>query len=84
MTAPFSLSVRGGHRSEAVSTVDGSDSTDVAERRHTLTAVEVAAFLRISASTVRRLAARGELPGRRIAGTWRFGRDAIESLIPQR
>jgi excisionase family DNA binding protein len=68
-------------------TVDRDDAAPggaTKPRRSAMTAEEVGAFLQLSASTVRRLAARGELPGRRIAGTWRFDRDTIENLIPQR
>jgi excisionase family DNA binding protein len=63
---------------------DTAPAVPTERTRSTMTAEEVGAFLRLSASTVRRLAARGELPSRRIAGAWRFDRDAIESLIPQR
>ena len=42
-----------------------------------LTAVEAARLLRVGESTVRELAARGELPGRRIGRSWRFSRRAL-------
>lgn len=46
-----------------------------------LTVGEVAAFIRVSRETVYRLAARGELPGRKIGRIWRFPKDAIEEYL---
>jgi excisionase family DNA binding protein len=42
-----------------------------------LTAAEAAELLQVDASVVESLAASGELPGRMIAGDWRFSRAAI-------
>ena len=42
-----------------------------------LTLDEVAQFLKVSPQTVRRLAAKGELPGRKIGNKWRFSPLAI-------
>jgi len=42
-----------------------------------LTAAEAASLLRVGESTVRELAARGELPGRRVGRSWRFSRRAL-------
>jgi excisionase family DNA binding protein len=42
-----------------------------------LTAAEAARLLRVGESTVRELAARGELPGRRVGRSWRFSRRAL-------
>ena len=42
-----------------------------------LTAEQLANLLQIDSKTVRSLAARGELPGRRIGRHWRFSRRAI-------
>ena len=42
-----------------------------------LTPSEVAEWLKVSTSTVRRMAERGELPGRRIGNQWRFGSAAL-------
>jgi excisionase family DNA binding protein len=42
-----------------------------------LTPGEAAALLRIEESQVREAAERGEVPGRQIAGEWRFSRDAL-------
>jgi excisionase family DNA binding protein len=42
-----------------------------------LTLEEAAAFLRVEAIAVEESARRGELPGRRLGGEWRFSRDAL-------
>ncbi len=42
-----------------------------------LTVAMAAKLLHISQRKVRELAARGELPGRKLGGTWRFGKAAI-------
>jgi excisionase family DNA binding protein len=42
-----------------------------------LTLDELASLLRLPAQAVETLARDGELPGRRIAGEWRFGRSAV-------
>jgi len=46
-----------------------------------LTAGEAAALLQVSESDVVEAAERGELPGRRIGGKWRFGREALLAWI---
>ena len=46
-----------------------------------LTVGEVAAFMRVSRETIYRLAARGELPGRKIGRIWRFPRGAIQKYV---
>ena len=48
-----------------------------------LTGDEVARLLRVSRDTVYRLAARGELPGRKIGRIWRFQRRSIEEYLSQ-
>ncbi len=50
--------------------------------RHTaasevLTAEQLAELLQVDAKTVRSLAARGELPGRKLGREWRFSRRAV-------
>lgn len=50
---------------------------------HVLTGKEVARLLRVSRDTVYRLAARGELPGRKIGRIWRFQRRSIEEYLSQ-
>jgi excisionase family DNA binding protein len=42
-----------------------------------LTAAEVADLLQTNEDTVLELAEAGELPGRKVAGEWRFARDAV-------
>jgi excisionase family DNA binding protein len=42
-----------------------------------LTPAQAADLLQVSEDAVRALADAGELPGRRIAGEWRFGRSAL-------
>ncbi|MCH8147438.1 MAG: helix-turn-helix domain-containing protein [Planctomycetes bacterium] len=46
-----------------------------------LTAKELAKLMRVSPDTIYALAARGELPGRRVGRIWRFPKDAIETYI---
>jgi excisionase family DNA binding protein len=42
-----------------------------------LTTEQLAALLQLDVDTVRKLAARGEIPGRKVGGTWRFSRQAV-------
>lgn len=46
-----------------------------------LTVREVAALLKINEKTAYKLAAKGEIPGFKVGGSWRFDRDEIESWI---
>ena len=46
-----------------------------------LTVREVAALLSVDEKTVYRLAKRGDLPGFKVAGTWRFKRDDIDAWV---
>ena len=46
-----------------------------------LTGRKVAKLLRVSQDTVYRLAARGQLSGRKVGRIWRFPRRAIESYL---
>ena len=48
-----------------------------------LTVREVAALLKINEKTAYKLAGKGELPGFRVGGSWRFDRGQIESWIRQ-
>lgn len=54
-----------------------------ANHRTVMTVADVAAFLRLSESTVYRLAQEGKLPGRKIGGAWRFLRPALEQWLAQ-
>jgi excisionase family DNA binding protein len=49
-----------------------------------LTIPEVAELLRIAEKTVYALAQRGEIPGFKVGGQWRFSRAAIDSWIEAR
>ena len=42
---------------------------------------EVASLLSVDEKTVYRLAKRGELPGFKVAGSWRFRRDDLDGWI---
>jgi excisionase family DNA binding protein len=48
-----------------------------------LTLEELATVLRLPTQAVEALAREGELPGRRIAGEWRFGRSAVFEWLAQ-
>jgi excisionase family DNA binding protein len=48
-----------------------------------LDADEVAKLLRLNEQTVKRLANRGELPGFKVGGRWRFKRQDIEDYIEE-
>ena len=49
-----------------------------------LTVRQVADLLRVNERTVYRMAQRGDLPGFKVAGTWRFLEKDIEAWIDQR
>lgn len=46
-----------------------------------VTAKEISQYLKLSESTVYKLASAGELPGFKIGDSWRFDMDLIESMI---
>ncbi len=46
-----------------------------------LTVKDVASLLNVDEKTVYRLAKRGDLPGFKVAGSWRFKRDDIDAWI---
>lgn len=48
-----------------------------------LTLEEASELLRLGAGTVRRLAQRGELPGRKLGQQWRFSRQALLGCLAQ-
>jgi excisionase family DNA binding protein len=48
-----------------------------------MTVRDVALYLKVDEKTVYRLAQRGELPGFKVAGTWRFKRQDIDAWIEQ-
>ena len=49
-----------------------------------LTVREVAAYLNVGEKTIYRLAQRGELPGFKVAGTWRFRHADMDAWIEGR
>jgi len=49
-----------------------------------MTIRDVAALLNVDEKTVYRLSQRGELPGFKVAGAWRFQRSDIQSWIDER
>ena len=49
-----------------------------------MTVREVADYLNVDEKTVYRLAKRAELPGFKVAGTWRFKREDIDAWIEKR
>lgn len=46
-----------------------------------LNPVQVASVLHVSASTVRSMAASGEIPARKVGAQWRFGRESIRRWL---
>jgi excisionase family DNA binding protein len=46
-----------------------------------MTVREVAVYLNVNQKTVYRLAQKGEIPGFKVAGTWRFRREDIDRWI---
>lgn len=49
-----------------------------------ITVRDVAVYLNVTEKTVYRLAQRGELPGFKVAGAWRFWRRDIDTWIEER
>ncbi|CUA90369.1 helix-turn-helix domain-containing protein [Hansschlegelia beijingensis] len=48
-----------------------------------MTVRDVAGYLNVDEKTVYRLAKRGDLPGFKVAGAWRFKRSDLDSWIDQ-
>ncbi len=46
-----------------------------------MTIPELATYLRIAPSTVYRLLSEGKIPARKVGGSWRFSRNAIEDWL---
>ena len=49
-----------------------------------MTVQEVAAFLNVDEKTIYRLAQKGDLPGFKVLGSWRFQRPDLEAWIAER
>ena len=64
---------------------ESAHAADVKNTPAPVTAVmtidEAAAFLRVPATELERLATRGEVPARRVVGEWRFNRDALLAWV---
>lgn len=52
-----------------------------ADQDSVMTVTEVAVFLRLGETTVYKWAKAGTIPGRKIGGTWRFSRRALEAWL---
>jgi excisionase family DNA binding protein len=53
----------------------------VPPRREILTPREAAEYLSVHVRTIYRLAKHGEIPGRKVGGSWRFKRDALDEWL---
>ena len=49
-----------------------------------LTVAQLAEWLRVDASAVEELAEEGDIPGRKLAGEWRFAREAVLDWLAKR
>ena len=49
-----------------------------------MTVQDVAAFLNVDEKTIYRLAQKGDLPGFKVLGSWRFQRNDLEFWIAER
>jgi len=52
--------------------------------RRLSTIKEIAEYLRLSESTVYQMAQKGEIPGIKIGGTWRFKMEEIENWLEKK
>ncbi len=52
-------------------------------QNNVLTIDELAAYLKISKSTLYKLAQRGDLPGQKIGKHWRFRKDIIDQWLAE-
>ena len=48
-----------------------------------MTITELSAYLKISKSTLYKLAQEGKLPGQKVGRHWRFHRDAVDDWLKQ-
>ncbi len=54
------------------------------QTREILTPREAAEYLSIHVRTIYRLAKNGDIPGRKIGGSWRFKKDALDQWLSGR
>ena len=52
--------------------------------RESMTPREAAEYLSVHVRTIYRLAKNGEIPGRKIGGSWRFKKDALDEWLSGR
>lgn len=57
-----------------------SNQTDISQ---VMTVSEISAYLKLARSTVYRLAQTGEIPARKVGGTWRFSRKQVDRWLEQ-
>jgi excisionase family DNA binding protein len=53
-------------------------------RREIMTPREAAEYLSVHVRTIYRLAKKGEIPGRKVGGSWRFKKDALDEWLSWR
>ena len=53
-------------------------------RREILTPREAADYLSVHVRTIYRLAKHGDIPGRKVGGSWRFKKDALDEWLSWR
>lgn len=53
----------------------------ISQQDTVLTVPEVAIFLKVSETTIYRLAKSGKLPARKVGGAWRFSQSAIQEWL---
>jgi excisionase family DNA binding protein len=56
----------------------------VIPRREILTPREAADYLSVHVRTIYRLVKHGEIPGRKVGGSWRFKKDALDEWLSWR
>lgn len=52
--------------------------------KEVLTPKEAAEYLSVHVRTIYRLVKKGELPGRKVGGSWRFKKDALDAWLSGR
>jgi excisionase family DNA binding protein len=53
-------------------------------RKEIMTPREAAEYLSVHVRTIYRLAKKGEIPGRKVGGSWRFKKDALDEWLSWR
>jgi len=57
------------------------DKSSGSQPKEVLTPREAADYLNIHVRTIYRLAKRGDIPGRKIGGSWRFKKDVLDEWL---